>query len=276
MTQDPSFKLTTIRFSHYNEKARWTLDRLGIAYAERPLMPIVHFFVTPFVAAGAGEADSQSSRFSTPILAAKDGTRIADSSKIMRYLSDRYLEPKQSLFPTAEVSALDEHYNRYLGPHTRRVFYSNVLSDQGLMFELADRNVSPAQARLFKLVFPLARKRIVSGLGVAKERVDRSVGYIYKEFEDAGKRLKDGRPFLFGDRFTAADLSFACLGGVAILPTPSEGYGGYLPPRDGPCEELNRLANDLRTSEVGQWVLDLYHTQRGERRLPAKPLLRIQ
>ena len=266
-------KLTTIRFSHYNEKARWALDRLGLEYHERPLMPMMHFFVTPFVAGRAGEADSHSSRFSTPILCAADGTRIANSSGIMRHLSDRYLSASEGLFPSEEVAALDEHYNRYLGPHTRRVFYYHVLSDQALMFELADRNVSPIQARAFKLLFPLVRKRIVSGLDVAKERTEKAVGYIYKEFEEAGKRLGDGRPFLFGDRFTAADLSFACLGGAALLPTPSEGYGGYLPPPNGPCEDLNRIANDLRESEVGQWVLNLYRTERGERKTPATPAL---
>ena len=273
MKQEPDFTLTTIRFSHYNEKVRWTLDRLGLVYMERPLMPIIHFAVTPFASGGKGRADTQSSRYSTPILRIENGDRFTDSSRIMRYLSDRFLGEQDGLFPEPKVAELDEHYNRYLGPHTRRFFYHHVLPRQDLMFEIADRNVPAAQARLFKLIFPFCRDRIIGALGVTEDRVRRSLGYIYKEFDEVEQRLKDGRPYLFGDRLTAADISFACLGGAALLPSPAEGYGAYLPAVGGPCAELNGLAEELRETNAGKWVLNLYRTERGQRQLFAEPPL---
>lgn len=267
------FELTSIRFSHYVEKVRWTMDRLGIAYRERPLMPIIHFAVTPFVVGLMGESDSHSTRFSTPILKSDRGEIIVKSSRIVKYLSERFLSPQDTLFPNDDVAQLDEYYNCHLGPRTRELFYFNVLDRSEVIFELAERNVDRIQARLFRTWFPLCRKWIISGLGITHQRVEEGIDCIYREFERVGKRLADGRPFLFGERITAADISFACLGGAITLPSPAEGYGAYLPPLDSPCQELGRIADDLRQSDAGRWVLHLYRHERGKRLIPALPFL---
>jgi len=34
-------RLITLAFSHYNEKARWALDRYAVPYREEPHMPFV-------------------------------------------------------------------------------------------------------------------------------------------------------------------------------------------------------------------------------------------
>ncbi len=249
------------------------MDRLGIPYLERPLMPIIHFMATPFVTGFSGHADNQSTRFSTPVIKTDRNEVIVKSSVIMRYLSERCLSEDETLFPTEEVVQLDEHYNQYLGPHTRRLFYFNVLNQPDLMFELADRNVSAGQAWLFKILFRSFRKRMLSGLGITRERVDKGIGHIYKEFDRTAQRLSDGRSYLFGDRLTAADISFACLGGAAMLPTPEEGYGAYLPPVDRCSDELRRVSTELRNTEAGRWALGLYRAERGERLIPAVPSL---
>ena len=111
----------------------------------------------------------------------------------------------------------------------------------------------------------------LSGLAINREQVDQDINNIYNEFEVVEKRLRDGRPYLFGDRFTAADISFACMGGAILLPSPNEGYGAYLPPLDNSCEELSTIAKDLRKSPAGKWVLGLYRNERGQRLLPASP-----
>src|SRR5262249_52617975 len=43
-----AMELITIRFSHYNEKARWALDRFGVVYTERAHLPLIHM---PFAVA---------------------------------------------------------------------------------------------------------------------------------------------------------------------------------------------------------------------------------
>lgn len=71
-----------------------------IGIVPKLISPGVHWFVTSFVAAGVGKADSQSTRFSTPILKAADGKKIADSSGIMRRLSESYLNLMVILYRT--------------------------------------------------------------------------------------------------------------------------------------------------------------------------------
>jgi glutathione S-transferase len=246
------FRLWSIRFSHYVEKARWAMDLYRVPYVETPMMPVTHFLVTPWVIGAAGAADSQSTRFSTPIVRTDRGERLIKSSAIMRYLSDRFARGRfHHLYPSAEVTSLDEHYNRFLGPHTRRLFYFDVLYRPEVIFHLADRNVPAWHAWLFKAMFRLCRRRILTGLNVTAESVERGMDYIRREFESAERRLRDGRPFLCGDALTAADISFACLGGAVLLPQPHEGYGAQLPGQDSGCTQLVAFSNEMRRTKVG-------------------------
>src|SRR5262245_45738042 len=61
-------ELTTIKFSHFNEKARWALDRFGVAYTERAYMPMLHM---PFAIARnrfMRSWDGTSTAATTPVL----------------------------------------------------------------------------------------------------------------------------------------------------------------------------------------------------------------
>ena len=83
-------RLLTIRVSHYNEKARWALDRL---------------------------------RFSTPVLVTDDRVAICDSSRIMRWANVNHAGPGNDLFPTAVCDALEARFSQGLGEHARRLAY---------------------------------------------------------------------------------------------------------------------------------------------------------
>ena len=65
-------RLHTITFSHYVEKVRWSLDRLGVAYEEVPNVGIAGVLLTgrtvPWLEVSPGEV------------------RIGESSRILRYL----------------------------------------------------------------------------------------------------------------------------------------------------------------------------------------------
>ena len=67
------------------------------------------------------------------------------------------------------------------------------------------------------------------------------------EFDAIAARLADGRPYLTGDRFTAADLTFACLAAAVVLPPE---YGVALPQPEalpGPVrDDIERSARTPR------------------------------
>jgi glutathione S-transferase len=267
-------RLVTIRFSHYNEKARWALDRFRVAYREAPWMPLFH--VLGVVAAtrgrGAAAADRASSRFSTPVLVADDGTVLRDSAVIVRWASDRFAAPGEELYPTDEVFELETRLHDELGPHTRRCAYFYGLEDVALVRDLARRNVSRTQATLFIALRPVIGRLLAEGLSLKPDTAKRSLDRIHRFLDEIEPQI-GSRRYLVGDRFTAADLAFACMLAPAILPSPAEGYGGYLPPPDQVAPQAAELAREVRERPAGRFALRLFAEERGERQVPARPPL---
>ncbi len=260
----PMHRLITIRFSHYNEKARWALDRYRVPYREDGYLPMFHFAPMMLLSAqhGMGKSDRVSSPFSTPALLTDDGRVMRDSSEIVRYVSDRFA--KGALYPTPEVGELEQRFHDELGPHTRRVAYFFALGDPALLPRIADENVGRAQAWAFKRVAPLVTRGIRRNLRVDRAHADRSRDKVLAVFDEVSRRVA-GRQYLVGDTFSAADLAFACMAAPALLPTPDEGYGAWLPPVDAVPSEIAKVVTELRASEAGKYALRMFATERRAR-----------
>ncbi len=269
----PLFQLTTIRFSHYNEKARWALDRFKIRYSELPLMPVIHFGATWFAQHGKGSGDKHSTRFSTPILRTDKNEVICDSRKIVRYVSDRFSDEKTTLFWHPDVEPMEEYFNERVAPATRAWGYFHALNNRSLMSCIAYRNVGPVQATAFLAILPLVRRIIFKGFKISPQRIQKLQGIIRDEFRAVDEKMKDGRKYLLGDRFSAADLCFACSVAPALLVGPEEGYGGVLPPLDQAHPNARAFAQDLRASAAGEFAMRLFREERGERQILCKPLI---
>src|SRR5262247_2309714 len=99
-----------IPFSHYSEKVRWALDHKGIAHRRRVLGP--DYLIRVWRATGQGKL---------PVLWL-DGRAIADSTRIIAALEERYPEPL--LYPHNAASrqralALEDDLDETLGPALR-------------------------------------------------------------------------------------------------------------------------------------------------------------
>src|SRR5688572_12127115 len=95
-------RLITFRPSHYCEKARWALDRAGIPYREESHVPVFSWLAT--FRAGA--------RRTVPALVTT-GRVIPDSTDILRWVDE---QTGGTLFPDAESAALENDFDRGLGP----------------------------------------------------------------------------------------------------------------------------------------------------------------
>ena len=73
-----------------------------------------------------------------------------------------------------------------------------------------------------RALYPVADRWARRELSVARA----DAGLVLAEFDFIAERLADGRRHLCGDRFTAADLTFACLAAAVVLPPE---YGVALP-----------------------------------------------
>ncbi|MDH3202786.1 MAG: glutathione S-transferase [Myxococcales bacterium] len=251
-------RLITLSFSHYNEKARWALDRFSVPYDEEPYVPLFCSIAVAVATRGrGGTADRTSSRYSTPVLLMDDGRVLTDSTDIMRFA----VGSDDSLFLSEEVESLVDHYGDRLGPYTRVLAYWHALRHPGMIEQLAEDNVSRRQAWLFRRLMPLARTNLKRFLNLTEASRDRAMVRVREEFDAAGARL-DQNEYLCGDHFTAADLTFAALASPVLCTTPEEGYGAVLPSRDALDTEGRELVEEMRAHPAGQFALRMYAQER--------------
>jgi glutathione S-transferase len=246
----PPLRFITIRFSHFCEKARWALDRAGLSYREESHVPILAWRA----------AISAGGQRTVPCLITPDGV-LTDSTDILRWV-DRQGGPPP-LFPqgpdAAAVAELEEQFDRHLGPASRRLIYFHLGQHPDILRALLVSAGTGWEARLGRVFFPVLRAMIVRGLRINPAGVDRSRRALEETLTSVEARLSDGRPFLCGDRLTAADLTFAALLYPLILP---QEIAGALPP-SSPPEQLASITAPYRARPAGQFALRLYQQHRG-------------
>ncbi|GAC1626604.1 MAG: hypothetical protein NVS9B10_14710 [Nevskia sp.] len=250
-------KLYTFTISHFSEKSRWLLDAAGLAYREVPLVPALHLPRTLWLSRRGS---------SVPILEADDGERIQDSGRILHWLVARQQARLAALLPDeaaaqAEVLAFDQR-QAAVGAAVLALVYEPLLDDPALLLRLWTLDASFAQRALLKALLPallpaLRRRFGITpcGLADARERVKAAL-------DELDHRLADGRAFLIGNRFGAADIGVCAL--LAPLAAPDEHpvYGSAV------CRALlGPEALALQARPALQWVRAIYRSQRP----PPKP-----
>jgi len=78
-------------------------------------------------------------------------------------------------------------------------------------------------------------------------------------FDAVGEHLSDGRHYLCGDEFTAADLTFSALAAPMLMPT---GYGVQLPQPDELPPYTAEVVRELRAHPAGRHALRMFDTER--------------
>ena len=210
----------TIGFSHYCEKARWGLDRAGIAYEEQAHPPLIHYRALKGLGVGK----------QVPVLVV-DGVPMADSSAILAW-ADGHLPPDRTLYPadlTEEICELEDRFDEDLGPATRRLVYAYGFETPKVMRWTAGQGVAWHERALLRLALPFARPMFSRVVGLTPADLTAARATIEEVLAEVDDRLADGRRFLVGGRFTAADLTFASLLAPAFLPPA---YGAPLPTAD--------------------------------------------
>jgi glutathione S-transferase len=81
---------------------------------------------------------------------------------------------------------------------------------------------------------------------------------VLAAFDAIAERLADGRRHLTGDRFTAADLTFACLAAAVIVPP---NYGVALPQPDALPQAVKDDVEAFRAHPAGAYALSLFATR---------------
>jgi glutathione S-transferase len=243
--------LITIPLSHYCEKVRWALDRVALPYREEPHAPPLHRLATKRNDAGT-----------VPVLV-HGGTRFLDSTDILVHADE--IVGGDKLYPRdaalrRDVVALEERFDTELGPHTRRWAYGQLLSHTRLLTSLWSRGAPRLEALLLRVIAPVVRSLVRAEYRITPESAQRSLERMRGVFRNVEEQLSDGRRFLAGERFTAADLTFAALAAPVLLPSECRAVQPALddlPP--AMREEILRFRNTVG----GRFALRLFSQERG-------------
>ena len=172
------------------------------------------------------------------------------------------------LFPDDEaeagaVRAWMARFDKDLGPAARRIAYFHMLPERARTIELLTADPSSSEPfherALMAIGFPLARGLMRRALKIDRAGYERSVAKARDSFDAVGEALgADGR-YLVGDRFTAADLSFAALATPLIVP---EGFPWAWPTIESLPEPMQDELRRWREHPAGVFVQRLYREHR--------------
>jgi glutathione S-transferase len=250
-------RLHTISYSHYVEKVRWCLDRAGVDYEEVPNIGILGVLLL-------GRT--------VPVLelpAAR--TRIGNSTEILRFLWGLHgRDPGGKaafLEPTAEAVALEQHFDRVLGEQVRRWAYQQLFRNAALTLQTwgaSEPAVPGWQRALLRPLRPLLEAAVRRMLRIDAASAERALQRTRAVFDEVDARLADGRRYLLGDTLSFADITFASLGALAVLP---DDYGGghlatRFPDVDTLPEPWRAEVRAFRERPAGQFILRIYREER--------------
>ena len=214
----PVLELESISASHYVEKVRWCMDRLGLEYTERQV---------------GGTLGAFFRGRTVPQLKIRTGavrSVIGNSPEILRYLWGAYAstagEQAEFLRPDEKRLALEKQLDRY-GVDLQVWIYYHILQDRELALHAwgANNPAIPAwQRHVLRLLFPVLRYLIRWSFRITDAHYAKAVEHIESTLAAMETRLEDGQAALLGGSSSDyVDITFAALSGLWLQP---QGYGG--------------------------------------------------
>jgi glutathione S-transferase len=248
----PSNLLITIPISHYCERARWALDRARVTYEERAHVQAIHRYAT--LRAGGG--------LTAPVFVCRDGV-LADSADILAW-ADVQASPDRALYPerpeqAAQVRLLESEFATRLGPHSRRWLYQHLRLRRDIALRYGCAGIPAWERASLRAAYPLMMGIVTKVLKVTPAGAAESELEVRAVFDAVGERLNDGRPYIFGEQFTAADLTFAALAAPMLMPPD---YGVLLPRIEELPRDMAAVVDEMRIHPAGSHALAMFDTQR--------------
>ncbi|HHJ16803.1 MAG TPA: glutathione S-transferase family protein [Gammaproteobacteria bacterium] len=252
MAGKPCIRLITIPMSHYCEKARWGLERLGIEYHEERHLQVFHYPRTFWFSGGPN----------VPVLI--DGVKVVhDSTAILEYL-DSYADADRRLYPLdsglrQQVSELEDLFDEVLGVESRRWVYYHFRSRPMQALRTAGQGTPLIERLLLPVIYPLFVLLINRLINPSQRAVEEGLDKVRALVKTTDSLLAEGHRYLLGDQFTAADLSLACMLAPLVVP---RNYGIRLPEPEQMPVAARPVIDEFRATATGAYVLKLFATEK--------------
>jgi glutathione S-transferase len=192
------------------------------------------------------------------------GDRVLAESADIVDEADAIAPQGQRLYPddpdaAAEVRALERDFDTNLGPDGRRWMYNEMRGRRDLAVAYACTGVPTWERRALPLAYPVVTRVIDRFLDITPTTAAQSEAQVRIVFDTVATRLSDGRPYLCGERFTAADLTFAALAASVLMPPE---YGVPLPQPEELPVAMAAVVRELRAHPAGAHALAMYRDER--------------
>lgn len=211
--------LYVFAISHFCEKVRWALDRVGIDYELQYLAPGLHRRVAKKLKLPAS---------SLPILQAGDRI-IQGSSAIIDWAQGHRPVDAPSLMADGDTSdssgGVEKRLDNVLGVHVRRYYYSEALVEYPRTVKPVFVNDLTGGARLMlELSWNTIRKIMIDRMDLGSLQGIESRQVLEQEFDWIDSLLGEGRHFLVGNSFSRVDITAASLLAPLIRPDKHPTY----------------------------------------------------
>ena len=241
--------LWQLRFSHYNEKARWALDYKGVAHRRVTLAPGRHRFRARRLWGGD----------TTPVLEL-EGETIGDTTAIIAALERT--RPGPALYPEdpserERALELEDFFDEELGPYLRGAVFDVTLEHPAEFAAVTSQGLGRPEQVMNRLAAPIStrviRRLLVDGPGGPEKCRAKTIAAM-----DRLDSELDGGDYLVGDGFTVADLTAAALFFPLVSPPEFE----YEMPDPWP-PEWEAFRDSLAERPGYQWAGEMYRRHRG-------------
>ncbi len=246
--------LYVFAISHYCERARWALDASSIEYDLKHLAPGPHFETAQQLGAPAS---------SLPFLATGN-TIVQGSGAILDWVEDaRLAASTRSLQPAtpdaAECAELERRFDEVVGVHIRRMYYSESLVEHPeTVLPMFREDLTPDERPALEEAWPFVRQVMIERMDLGTEQREESRRIVENELDAFDALVSNGRRYLFGERFSRADVTAASLLAPLVIPAEHPTYGRIqLAPRTR--GDMERWAERPGLD----WVRRIYRDHRG-------------
>ena len=247
--------MVSVGVSPYCELARWTMDRLGVAYTEEFHAPFLHRLATGRHRGGAV----------VPVLDLGERS-LTDARQIVEHY-ETVAPPELRLFPpdsaaNAEARALFDDFFDVFGVAVRAWAYAYLLPQRRSTSKAWIDGAPRLERLIVPPVYPLLAAIVKRSLKLGPDAVAEQRAIMQRTLTSVGERLADGRRHLVAERLTGADLAFAVLVAPAVLPPE---YVGPLPALEELPAPMRHEVEQIRKLPAGEFALRIYREERALR-----------
>lgn len=157
------------------------------------------------------------------------------------------------------MNDLEAWFDIQLGISTRCWLYAQVIDHRQMMKQLWLPPNSGLGNLAFELTYPYMRQKVREVYTATPEGAARSLQKIRRIFDQVGDWLAPGQDYLVGDRFTAADLTFASLAAPILFPPE---YGFQLSSMTQLPNTMAAIIQSFRQTMAGAYALRIYREHR--------------